>query len=234
MDREAGILYVVATPIGNLRDITLRGLEVLKSVQLIAAEDTRWTRKLLTHFDIHVPLVSFNEHNQHKKIPYLLFRLKEGDSIALVSNAGTPAVSDPGAALLDEAWNKGVTMVPLPGPSALTAIASISGFQSSGFYFAGFLPRRKGKRKKKILELASLRDPIIFFESPMRIHTLINELSQAWGDRRMVLARELTKIHEEIWRGRFSQFEEQFGKGAMKGEVTIMAAGSLVREREDV
>jgi 16S rRNA (cytidine1402-2'-O)-methyltransferase len=226
MKPEPGKLYIVATPIGNLKDITLRALEILKAVDLIAAEDTRRTKILIVHYGIKKPLLSFNEYNKHRRIPKILAEMTLGKDVALVSDAGTPSVSDPGAQLVKEVWARGMVPVPIPGPSAVTAAASISGLASGGFYFAGFLPRRKGKRKKRIQELGAVPDPLIFYEAPNRVTTLIRELGEAWGARTLVMTREITKLHEELWRGSLLDFQEYFQDRAWKGEVTLMVSGA--------
>ena len=193
-----GILYVVATPIGNLEDVTLRGLRVLREVSVIAAEDTRRTARLLQHYSIHTPTTSLHEHNERTRTPALLERLKKGESVALVSDAGTPALSDPGALLVRTAHQQGIRVEPVPGPSAVSAIISGAGLGADGFVFAGFPPSRSKARKNWLVPLASERRPIVFFEAPHRIREFLLDLEEVFGDRVVTLGRELTKAHEEL------------------------------------
>lgn len=222
---EKGVLYPVGTPIGNLKDISLRALEVLKEVDLIACEDTRHTRKLLSHYDIHTPLTSFYEHNQLKKTPYLLRRLKEGESIALVSNAGMPGISDPGFHLIKEAVKEGIKIIPIPGPTALTIGLVASGFPTESFVFEGFLGRRKTERVKKLRELKDERRTIVLYEAPHRIRKILPELREIMGDRYIAIGRELTKKFEEIIRGKVSELEVVFERKKPRGEFTLVIEG---------
>jgi 16S rRNA (cytidine1402-2'-O)-methyltransferase len=222
----AGTLYVVATPIGNLRDITLRALDVLGTVDLVAAEDTRKTARLLSHFEMKAPLVSYHEHNEAERTPELVRRLQQGASIALVSNAGTPGVSDPGYRLVTAAANAGLRVVPVPGVTAAAAALSASGLATDAFVFAGFLPRKTGPRRRQIQALADGARTVILYESPQRIAALIEELIESFGDRRAVLAREMTKLHEELIRGRLSEVLAALrGRSQIKGECTLLVAG---------
>ncbi|MCH2391524.1 MAG: 16S rRNA (cytidine(1402)-2'-O)-methyltransferase [Nitrospinales bacterium] len=220
-----GTLYIVSTPIGNLKDATYRSLELLSDVDLIAAEDTRRTGVLLKHYEIKTPLTSFNSYNQAKKSNRLIARLKEGHNLALVSDAGTPGVSDPLYHLVRAALAEYVSVVSLPGPSAVLAALTVSGLPVNRFVFEGFLPRKKG-RKKLIEELVQEKRTIVLFESPHRIAKTLNELYQAMGDRKAVLARELTKIHEEVIRGTLEDLAVVAEEQKLKGEITLVISGA--------
>ncbi len=216
-------LYVVATPIGNLEDVTLRALRVLREVSLIAAEDTRTTRKLLTHHGIHNRLLSYNEHNKAARLPKLLASLRDGD-VALVSEGGTPVISDPGLDLVAAAWEAGFDVSPVPGPSAITAALAVSGLPTRQFIYLGFLPRRSGERRRLF---ASLRDDprtIVAFESPHRLRRSVSDLLAELGDRRLAVCRELTKRFEEVFRGSLSEALEHFA--APRGEFTLVIEGA--------
>ena len=217
------VLYVVATPIGNLEDVTLRALRVLREVSLIAAEDTRTTRKLRSHHGIHTRLLSYNDHNKAARIPRILAALRDGD-VALVSEGGTPAISDPGLDLVAAAVEAGFAVTPIPGPSAVTAALAVSGLPTRQFTYLGFLPRRSGERRRL---LASLRhDPrtILAFESPHRLRRSLEDLRKEWGDRRLAVCRELTKLYEEVFRGRISEALERFAEP--RGEFTLVVEGA--------
>ncbi len=221
-----GTLYVVGTPIGHLEDITLRALSVLGAVDLIAAEDTRKTGQILARHGIATQRVSYHEHNETRRTPELLQRLQAGASIALVSNAGTPGISDPGYRLVSAAAGAGIRVVPIPGPSAAAAALSASGLPTDAFVFLGFLPKKTGKRLAQIKALASEGRTVILYESPQRIRPLIEELLAALGDRRAVLAREMTKLYEEFLRGRLSTIRAALaGRNEIKGECTLILAG---------
>ena len=222
---EIGTLYIISTPIGNLKDATHRSLELLSDVDLIAAEDTRRTGILLKHYEIKTPLSSFNSYNQVKKSDRLIARLKVGHDLALVSDAGTPGVSDPLYYLVKAALDKRVPVVSLPGPSAVLAALTVSGLPINRFVFEGFLPRKKG-RKKLIEELAQEKRTIVLFESPHRIVKTLNELYQVMGDRKAVLARELTKIHEEVIRGTLGELATKAEEQKLKGEITLVISGA--------
>ena len=216
-------LYVVATPIGNARDITLRALEVLKGADVIACEDTRVTSKLLAIHGISRPLVAYNDHNGAQMRPQLLARLQKGEAVALVSDAGTPLVSDPGYKLVREVVAAAMPVVALPGASAVLTGLAISGLPSDRFLFAGFLSSRAGERKAVLEELKGLRATLIFFESAQRLDETLPAMLEVFGDRPAVVARELTKLHEEARRGLLSQLAEHYAKaGAPKGEVTLL------------
>ena len=220
-----GTLYIVSTPIGNLKDTTHRSLELLSDVDLIAAEDTRRTGVLLKHYGIKTPLSSFNSYNQVKKSDRLIARLAAGHDLALVSDAGTPGVSDPLYYLVKAALDQRVPVVSLPGPSAVLAALTVSGLPINRFVFEGFLPRKKG-RKKLIEELAQEKRTIVLFESPHRIVKTLNELYQVMGDRKAVLARELTKIHEEVIRGTLGALATKAEEQKLKGEITLVISGA--------
>jgi 16S rRNA (cytidine1402-2'-O)-methyltransferase len=227
----AGILYVVATPIGNLEDITLRALRVLREVELIATEDTRRTRILLQHYQIDTPLTSLYEHNEGHKAPILIRRLHEGLSIALVSEAGTPLLSDPGYRLLQLAIAAGITVVPIPGPAALVAAITVAGLPTDRFVFEGFLPKKPGKRRKRLESLSAELRTLIFYESPRRVSAVLDDMQAQWGDRRVVVARELTKRFEEILRGRITEVRAHLEQHPPQGEVTLVVEGAVSEAR---
>jgi 16S rRNA (cytidine1402-2'-O)-methyltransferase len=231
LSSEAGVLYVVATPIGNLEDITLRALAVLRSADLVAAEDTRKTAQLLSRHGITKSLVSYHDHNERRRTPELLQRLRQGASIALVSNAGTPGISDPGYRLVSAAAAAGLRIVPVPGATAAAAALSASGLPTDAFVFVGFLSKKAGKRLTQIKALASEARTVILYESPQRIVALVAEVRQILGDRHAVLARELTKIHEEFIRGRLSGILATLqARPEVKGECTLLLSGAEPRE----
>jgi 16S rRNA (cytidine1402-2'-O)-methyltransferase len=220
--KEKGTLYVVATPLGNLKDITLRALEVLKGSDLIAAEDTRRTQKLLSAYDLHCPLISFNENNKYRKIPYLIERLNQGQQISLVTDGGTPGISDPGRELVQETHQARIGVVPIPGPSALICALSASGLPGDSFIFLGFLPRRKSRRKRILQEMKEQKRTVIFYEAPHRIIDLLEEIQAVLGERTITLTRELTKIHEEIISGPVNELLRQLTDREPKGEYTLL------------
>lgn len=193
-----GILYVVATPIGNLEDVTLRALRILREVSLIAAEDTRRTSKLLQHYSISTPTTSLHEHNEYSRTPRLVSRLIEGESIALVSDAGTPAISDPGARLVAAAHEAGIRVIPIPGASAVTAAISAAGLQSDSFTFVGFPPARSSSRKRWLAALRQHPFPLVLYEAPHRIHQTLADIASEMGDRTVGIGREITKAHENF------------------------------------
>lgn len=221
-----GILYVVATPIGNLEDITLRALRILKEVDLIAAEDTRHTQILLNHYDIHTRLTSYHEHNERTKAQSLVERLVRGENVALVCDAGTPAISDPGYRLILEATRAGIRVVPLPGASALAAVLSASGLPTDRFVFEGFLPAKAQERKIKLQGLRNESRTLVFYEAPHRLMEALQDLLQILGDREIVVAREVSKVHEEFLRGTLGQVIAQLAGQTVKGEITIVVRGS--------
>jgi 16S rRNA (cytidine1402-2'-O)-methyltransferase len=222
----SGILYVVSTPIGNLEDITLRALNTLQEVKLIAAEDTRRTRKLLTHYQIKTPLTSYFEHNEQSKSEYLLSLLKEGERIALVSDAGTPGISDPGYRLISKAIANHISVVPVPGVSSVTAALSVSGLPTHNFLFKGFIPPKKGKRRTLFNDIKDENVTVVLYESPRRLMASLEDLLDICGDRRIVIAREMTKVFEEVMRGRVSELIAQLKDKNIKGEITVMLEGS--------
>jgi len=221
----AGVLYVVATPIGNLEDITLRALRILKEVDLIAAEDTRHTRKLLTHYGISTPLTSYYDQIESEKALALIEQLQTGKNIALVSDAGTPGISDPGYRLLRGAWEAGVSIVPIPGASTLTALLSVGGLPTDKFVFEGFLPAKQGQRQKALERLKQEGRTLVFFESPHRLLDMLEDLEHILGDRQVVIGRELTKMFEELRRGLVSEVRRLLREREIKGEIALLVAG---------
>jgi 16S rRNA (cytidine1402-2'-O)-methyltransferase len=223
--QKMGTLYVVGTPIGNLEDISLRALRILKEAALISAEDTRQTRKLLTRYEITTPLTSYYEHNKLAKLDYILTTLEEKD-VALVSEAGMPGISDPGYELIKAAIVRGIPVVPVPGPSALVTALAISGLPTDSFVYLGFLPRRQGERRRLLGSLAEEKRTLVAFEAPHRLRKSLADLADVLGDRQIAAARELTKIHEEVWRGSLSQALEHFERNPPRGEFTLVIAGA--------
>jgi 16S rRNA (cytidine1402-2'-O)-methyltransferase len=221
----AGTLYVVATPIGNLEDVTLRALRVLKEVDLIAAEDTRHTQKLLGHYNIRTPLTSYHEHNERAKAPALVMRLLDGASIALVSDAGTPALSDPGYRLVVAAAAANVRVTPVPGAAALTAALSVAALPTDRFVFEGFLAEKKRGRRARLQALRDERRTLVFYEAPHRLKETLHDLEEIFGDRMIAVGREMTKINEEVRRGRLSEISADFAERDVRGEVVIVVQG---------
>lgn len=227
----SGTLHVVATPIGNLGDITLRALETLGTVDVIAAEDTRHTRKLLTHYAIHKPLLSYHSQNAGERAPQLLGRLKAGQSLALVTDAGTPGISDPGGSLVNEALAQGIPVTVIPGPSAVISGLVVSGLPTHPFAFLGFPPARGNGRKRFFESSGSLPMTLVLYESPKRLLRTLQDILSLWGDRRVAVARELTKHYEEVFRGSVSKALEHFA-GETRGEVTLVVAGCEASHEE--
>jgi 16S rRNA (cytidine1402-2'-O)-methyltransferase len=217
-----GCLYLVGTPIGNLEDITLRALRILKEVDQIACEDTRQTQKLLTHYEIRKPLVSYHEHNELTRAPELVMALEQGAKIALVSDAGTPLVSDPGHRLVTLCLRHRIPVVPIPGPSALLASLSASGLGSEEFLFVGFLPARSGERRRALERLRIEDRTVILYEAPHRIAECVADAREILGDRPACLAREVTKLHEEFRRGKLSQIAASLAERPARGEITLL------------
>ena len=217
-----GTLYVVATPIGNLADITQRAIKILKDVELIACEDTRHTRKLLQHFGINTRTTSYHEHNENQRGDELLDLLKQGSDIAVVSDAGTPAISDPGFRLVRSAIENEITVVPVPGPSALITALVAAGLPTDEFFFAGFLPARASARQTRLRELASVPGTLIFYEAPHRLAATLKDAYETLGEREAVVARELTKLHEEVRRGRLSDLVEHYSQVEPRGEIVLL------------
>ena len=219
-------LYVVATPIGNLEDITLRALRILKEADLIAAEDTRHSQKLLNKYDIATPLTSYHDHNKEEKAPVLVAKLLDGRTVALVSDAGTPGISDPGYFLINLAVDQKIPVVPIPGATAAIAALSISGLPTDSFVFEGFLPSKQTARHKRLEELKQEKRTLVFYEAPHRIINTIEDLTTVLGDRKAVVTRELTKIHEEAIRGSLTEVLGVLNRGSFKGEFTIIVHGA--------
>ncbi|HVH85748.1 MAG TPA: 16S rRNA (cytidine(1402)-2'-O)-methyltransferase [Terriglobales bacterium] len=220
-------LYIVATPIGNLEDITLRALRVLRSVDLIACEDTRHTQKLLNHFDIKTPTQSYHEHNEAARAQELVNRIANGERIALVSDAGVPGISDPGERVIRAAVERGLNVVSVPGPSAIISALVASGLSTEPFRFAGFLPARSGERRSALEPLREAHETLVFYEAPHRIVEMLADLEKVLGpERRIVIARELTKVHEEFLRGTIHEVAVALAeRGTIKGEMTVIVAG---------
>ncbi len=223
-ETKKGVLYIVATPIGNLEDITFRAVRILREADLIAAEDTRHSRKLLSHFGISKPLTSYFDHNKTLKGRYILDQLGLGFSVALITDAGTPCISDPGYQLVRDAVAAGFVVVPVPGPSAAVAALSAAGLPTDSFVFEGFLPNRQGKRRDKIASLKDEQRVLIFYESPNRLLATLADLREVLGERELVVARELTKIYEEFIRGECSSVIDTLSQRTIKGEVVILVA----------
>ena len=221
-----GVLYIVATPIGNLEDLSFRAVRVLKDADLIAAEDTRHTKILLTHYGINTPLTSYHEHNERAKARHLVERLVRGENVALVSDAGTPAISDPGYRLVVEAVQAGIQVTPVPGASALTAVLSASGLPTDRFIFEGFLPAKKKQRRGRLQALRAEVRTLVFYETPHRLKESLQDLLEVLGDRAVVLAREISKVHEEFLRGRLSHVIREIVSREIVGEITLVVQGS--------
>jgi len=217
-----GCLYLVGTPIGNLEDITLRGIRILKEVDQIACEDTRHTQKLLTHYDIHKPLVSYHEHNELTRAPELVVALEQGAKIALVSDAGMPLVSDPGHRLVSLCLRHHIPVVPIPGPSALLASLSASGLPNEEFLFVGFLPARSGERRRALERLRIEDRTIILYEAPHRVAECVADAREVLGNRDACIAREVTKMHEEFRRGKLSELSASLEERPARGEITLL------------
>lgn len=219
---KPGILYIVATPIGNLEDMTFRAVRVLKEVDLIAAEDTRHTKKLLKHYDIHTKLISYYREKEQERAAELITHLREGKSIALVSDAGTPGISDPGAILVNQAWKAGIVICPLPGSSALTAAISAAGVDSGTFLFLGFPPSKPGQRRSFLRKIGSCEHPVILYESPRRVRTLILDALAELGDRQAFWGRELTKAHEELHKNSLKELLSLASDQVNRGETVLV------------
>ena len=227
MDANAGTLYIVGTPIGNLEDMTVRAVRILQTVDLIAAEDTRHTGKLLHHFQIKTPQISYHEHNLTTRTSELLSKLQQGRSIALVSDAGMPGISDPGYELVKACADHDITIVPIPGASAVITALTASGLPSDRFIFEGFLPAKSQARRTHLESLRSESRTIVFYESPHRLRATLQDFAESFGgDRSITLARELTKLHEEFWRGTVAEAIELYLKREPQGEYTIVVAGA--------
>lgn len=219
-------LYLVATPIGNLEDITLRALRVLKEVSLIACEDTRHTRKLLDHFGIHKPTISYHDHNEFSRAEELTARLLQGESIALVTDAGTPSISDPAYRLVVAALEHNINVIPIPGATALIAGLIASGLPTDAFLFMGFLPAKRHARREKLVAVRAVRETLVLYEAPHRIRETVSEAQAVLGNRRAALAREITKLHEQFLRGTLAEISAQLQAQEPRGEMTLVIAGA--------
>lgn len=225
----AGTLFIVATPIGNLEDITHRAVRVLREVDLIACEDTRHTQKLLNHFGIDTKTISYHEHNERERAEELGELLASGKNVALVSDAGMPLINDPGYRIVTAAIERDISVVPVPGPVALIVALAASGLPTDEFFFGGFLPARSTARRAKLEELRSISATLAFYEAPHRIAAALKDASEVLGNRRAVVARELTKLHEEFVRGTLNELVQQFSRaGAARGEIVLLISGEAV------
>jgi 16S rRNA (cytidine1402-2'-O)-methyltransferase len=231
-EKQDGILYVVATPIGNLQDISLRAKDILRQVKIIAAEDTRRTRKLLSYFQISTPLMSYHQHNQYKIEAQIIERLSKGESIALVTDAGIPGISDPGELLITKAIKTGIPVVPIPGPNAALSALVTSGLSIQPFIFVGFLPRSKKKRKDELQKLREISATLLFYEAPHRLLNMLVDIQEVFGDRKVAISRELTKKNEEYLRGDLSECIQYIKTAGVKGEYTIVVTGTLHKQEE--
>jgi 16S rRNA (cytidine1402-2'-O)-methyltransferase len=224
-----GTLYLVATPIGNLADITHRALQVLNDVDLIACEDTRHTHKLLNHYGINTKTISYHEHNEQQRATELIERLKQGSNIAVVSDAGTPLINDPGFRLVRAAIENEIAVVPVPGPSALITALIAAGLPTDEFFFAGFLPSRASARRARLAELQSVPGTLIFYEAPHRLAETLKDAYEILGEREAVVARELTKLHEEIRRGKLSELTADYAeKTDIRGEIVVLIDRTVI------
>lgn len=230
MSEAPGRLYVVATPIGNLGDASPRSIEVLRDVDVIAAEDTRRTRRLLSHFGIGTRLLSYHDHNEDRVSGEILERLREGDDVALVSDAGTPLIADPGYRVVALCAESGVEVVAVPGPSAALAALSVAGLPPHPFHFAGYLPRKSGARRRRLEALGALGCTLVVYESPHRIAAMMRDAAEVLGERGAVIARELTKVHEEVIRGTLGELAEAAERRDLKGEMVVVIEGSSAAE----
>ena len=227
---QGGTLYLVATPIGNLEDLTHRAQRILGEVSLVAAEDTRHTRRLLEHFAIPATVVSLFEHNERARIPGLLRKLEEGQSIAVVTDAGSPGIADPGYPLVRAAVDAGLRVESIPGPSSVIAALQVSGLATDAFSFIGFLPPKPGARRRKLEEWSERRETVVAFESPHRIDACLEDLEAVWGERRIALARELTKTFEQVLRGTAREVRGQLTDSTRKGEMVLVLSGWTRRD----
>ena len=226
-----GTLYLVATPIGNLQDISLRALEVLRSVDLIACEDTRHTRKLLTHFRISNSLTSYHEHNEQERADELADRLVRGENIAIVSDAGTPGICDPSFRIVERAHEIGAKVVPIPGAVAFVNAVVASGIATDSIFFGGFLPSKKGERQKRLAEVRDIPATLVFYETPHRLLKSLADCDEILGDRKAAVARELTKLHEEIVTGSLAEIASQFAGKTVKGEIVLVIERSSTKPK---
>lgn len=223
-----GTLYIVGTPIGNLEDMSFRAIRVLKTVDAIAAEDTRHTGKLLQHFQITTPQISYHDHNRRSRLPDLLARLQQGKSLALVTDAGMPGISDPGYELVKACAEAGIPVIPIPGPSAVITALSASGLPTDQFVFEGFLPAQGAARRERLETLTAETRTLVFYEAPHRLRQTLHDLSDSFGaERAITLARELTKLHEEFWRGTLAEAIDEYTQREPQGEFTLVVAGAV-------
>lgn len=218
----AGKLYIVGTPIGNLHDTSPRVLEVLRSVDMIACEDTRHTQKLLTHFRISNRLISYHEHNERERADELTDRLVAGDSIAVVTDAGMPCIADPGFRIVERAGESGIEVIAIPGPTAFVAAAAVSGLPTDSLFFGSFLPSKKGERRRRLAEVRDIPATLVFYETPHRIVASLKDCLDTLGDRRAAISREITKLHEETLRGRLSQLIDHLERARCRGEIVLV------------
>ena len=232
-NKTEGILYICGTPIGNLEDITLRALKILKKAKLIAAEDTRHTKKLLNHYQINTKVSSYYEYNKFKKALHLVEILKNGQDIALVSDAGMPGISDPGYVLVNLALKNNIRIIPVPGVSALITALVVSGLPTNKFVFEGFLPRKIKERKRYFKSIKNEERTVIFYETPHRLKRALKDMLEIWGERKIVIARELTKMYEEVIRGKLSQVLTEISTKEMKGEITLIVQGGIKKKGND-
>ena len=222
-----GTLYLVATPIGNLEDITMRAVRTLQEVDLIACEDTRTSRVLLNHYGINKPVVSYHNFNERQASERIIGRVLEGQNVAVISDAGTPSISDPGFIIVREAVRQGINVVAIPGPAAMIMAVAVSGLPTDAFIFYGFLPQTSGKRRAILESLAERRETMVFYESPYKIHKLLNEVFEVIGNRKAALCREMTKKFEEILRGDIETIRDQLADKKVKGELTLVVQGKV-------
>jgi 16S rRNA (cytidine1402-2'-O)-methyltransferase len=220
-----GILYVVATPIGNLKDITFRAVEVFREVDFVVAESSLRALKLLSSLEIRKPIISINSYNEERKARGIVEQLRKGKKCALITSAGTPCISDPGNPVVRKCCEEGVEVKSIPGPSAAVGAVSISGLFADRFLFFGFLPQKKGKQKKILLELATLPYPIVFYESPRRLKGTLENMHEVFGNRQAVIAKEMTKVHEKVYRGQIDELLKTFPEDEIKGEFTVIIDG---------
>ncbi|SFA49501.1 16S rRNA (cytidine1402-2'-O)-methyltransferase [Parageobacillus thermantarcticus] len=232
-DNDKGTLYIVPTPIGNLEDMTFRAVRILQEVDMIAAEDTRQTKKLLNHFKIHTPIISYHEHNKYKSGPQIVERLKAGKSVALVSDAGMPGISDPGHELIVSALKERCPVVPLPGANAALTALVASGLSTNHFYFFGFLERTKKEKKEQLESLKKIRETMIFYEAPHRMQETLMMMHEVFGERRVVLCRELTKRFEEFIRGNLSEIVEWVKINEIRGEFCVIVEGAKETQEDE-
>jgi 16S rRNA (cytidine1402-2'-O)-methyltransferase len=219
-------LYLVATPIGNLEDITVRALNVLREADVIACEDTRHSGRMLAHFGIKVPTVSYHEHNERERTDELIVRLRDGRNVALITDAGTPGISDPAYRIVTAAIDAGVPVIPIPGATALVAGLIASGLPTDSFFFGGFLPQKREARRARLSELSGMRSTLVFYETPHRIREALRDAIEVLGDRKATLARELTKLHEEFIRGHLSELQQWVAAHEPRGEMTLVIASA--------